>query len=161
MSKESAMSGRVAARLKELNLTLPDAPAPVANYVPAVRAGNVLYVSGQIPLEGGKPQFVGKLGRELGVDQGQQAARLCALNVLAQARAALGGDLDRIVRCVRVGGFVNCTPEFTDQPQVVNGASDLFVAVLGEAGRHARAAVGCASLPRGVAVEVEAAFEVS
>ena len=155
------MSGRVAARLKELNLTLPDAPAPVANYVPAVRAGSILYVSGQIPLEGGKPQFVGKLGRDIGIEQGQQAARLCALNVLAQARAALGGDLDRIVRCVRVGGFVNCTPDFTDQPQIVNGASDLFVAVLGEAGRHARAAVGVASLPRGVAVEVEAAFEVS
>jgi enamine deaminase RidA (YjgF/YER057c/UK114 family) len=155
------MPGRVAARLQELNLTLPDAPAPVANYVPAARAGNMLYVSGQIPLEGGKPQFVGKLGRELGVEQGQQAARLCALNVLAQARAALAGDLDRVVRCVRLGGFVNCTPEFTDQPQVVNGASDLFVAVLGDAGRHARAAVGCASLPRGVAVEVEAVFEVS
>jgi enamine deaminase RidA (YjgF/YER057c/UK114 family) len=155
------MSGRVAARLKELNVTLPDAPAPVANYVPAVRCGNTLYVSGQIPLEGGKPQFIGKLGRELGVEQGQQAARLCALNVLAQARAALGGDLDRVVRCVRVGGFVNCTPEFTEQPQVVNGASDMFVTVLGDAGRHARAAVGCASLPRGVAVEVEAVFEVS
>jgi enamine deaminase RidA (YjgF/YER057c/UK114 family) len=155
------MSGRVAARLKELDVILPDAPAPVANYVPAVRSGNTLYVSGQIPLEGGKPQFIGKLGGALGVEQGQQAARLCALNVLAQARAALGGDLDRVVRCVRVGGFVNCTPEFTEQPQVVNGASDLFVAVLGDAGRHARAAVGCASLPRGVAVEVEAVFEVS
>lgn len=155
------MSGRVAARLKELNLALPDAPAPVANYVPAVRSGNTLYVSGQIPLEGGKPQFIGRLGREFGVEQGQQAARLCALNVLAQARTALDGELDRIVRCVRVGGFVACTPEFTDQPQVVNGASDLFVAVLGDAGRHARAAVGCASLPRGVAVEVEAVFEVS
>lgn len=155
------MSGRVDARLKELNLALPDAPAPVANYVPAVRSGNVLYVSGQIPLEGGKPQFIGRLGREFGVEQGQQAARLCALNVLAQARAALGGDLDRVVRCVRVGGFVSCTPEFTDQPQVVNGASDLFVAVLGDAGRHARAAVGVASLPRGVAVEIEAVFEVS
>jgi enamine deaminase RidA (YjgF/YER057c/UK114 family) len=155
------MSGRIAARLKELALALPDAPAPVANYVPAVRAGSLLHVSGQIPLEGGKPQFIGKLGREFGVEQGQQAARLCALNVLAQAHAALGGDLDRVVRCVRVGGFVNCTPEFTDQPQVVNGASDLFVAVLGDAGRHARAAVGCASLPRGVAVEVEAVFEVS
>ena len=155
------MSGRVAARLKELDLALPDAPAPVANYVPAVRTGNQLVVSGQIPLEGGKPQFVGKLGRDLGIEQGQQAARLCALNVLAQARAALGGDLDRIVRCVRVGGFVNCTPDFNDQPQVVNGASDLLVAVLGDAGRHARAAVGVASLPRGVAVEVEATFEVS
>ena len=155
------MSGRVAARLKELDLALPDAPAPVANYVPAVRSGNVLYVSGQIPLEGGKPQFVGRLGREFTIEQGQQAARLCALNVLAQARAALGGDLDRVVRCVRVGGFVSCTPEFTDQPQVVNGASDLFVAVLGDAGRHARAAVGVAALPRGVAVEVEAVFEVT
>jgi enamine deaminase RidA (YjgF/YER057c/UK114 family) len=155
------MSGRIVARLKQLGLALPEAPAPVANYVPAARSGNVLYVSGQIPLEGGKPQFVGKLGREFTVEQGQQAARLCALNVLAQASAALGGDLDRVVRCVRVGGFVNCMPEFGDQPQVVNGASDLLVAVLGDAGRHARAAVGCASLPRGVAVEVEAVFEVS
>jgi enamine deaminase RidA (YjgF/YER057c/UK114 family) len=155
------MSGRIVARLKQLGLALPEAPAPVANYVPAARSGNVLYVSGQIPLEAGKPQFVGKLGREFTVEQGQQAARLCALNVLAQASAALGGDLDRVVRCVRVGGFVNCMPEFGDQPQVVNGASDLLVAVLGDAGRHARAAVGCASLPRGVAVEVEAVFEVS
>jgi len=155
------MSGRIVARLKQLGLTLPEAPAPVANYVPAARSGSVLYVSGQIPLEGGKPQFIGKLGREFTVEQGQQAARLCALNVLAQVSVALGGDLDRVVRCVRVGGFVNCMPEFGDQPQVVNGASDLFVAVFGDAGRHARAAVGCASLPRGVAVEVEAVFEVS
>lgn len=155
------MSGRIAARLKELNLVLPQASAPVANYVPAARCGNALYVSGQIPLEGGKPQFIGKLGREFGIEQGQQAARLCALNVLAQASAALGGDLDRVVRCVRVGGFVNSTPEFADQPQVVNGASDLLVAVLGDAGRHARSAVGCASLPRGVAVEIDAVFEVS
>jgi enamine deaminase RidA (YjgF/YER057c/UK114 family) len=155
------MSGRIAARLKQLNLALPEGPAPVANYVPAVRSGNLLFISGQIPLQGGKPQFIGKLGREFKIEEGQQAARLCALNILAQASAALGGDLDRVTRCVRVGGFVNSTPEFGDQPQVVNGASDLFVAVLGDAGRHARAAVGCASLPRGVAVEVEAVFEVS
>ncbi len=155
------MPGRIAARLKELNLALPESPAPAANYVPAVRSGNLLFIAGQIPIQGGKPQFIGKLGREFKIDDGQLAARLCALNVLAQANAALGGDLDRISRCVRVGGFVNSTPEFTDQPQVVNGASDLFVAVLGDAGRHARAAVGCVSLPRGVAVEVEAVFEVS
>jgi enamine deaminase RidA (YjgF/YER057c/UK114 family) len=155
------MSGRIAARLKQLNLALPEGPAPVANYVPAVRSGNLLFVSGQIPLQGGKPQFIGKLGREFKIEEGQQAARLCALNILAQASTALGGDLDRVLRCVRVGGFVNSTPEFGDQPQVVNGASDLLVAVLGDAGRHARAAVGCASLPRGVAVEVEAVFEVS
>jgi enamine deaminase RidA (YjgF/YER057c/UK114 family) len=155
------MSGRVAARLKELNLTLPDGPAPAANYVPATRSGNLLFIAGQIPVQGGKPQFIGKLGREFKTEDGQQAARLCALNILAQASKALDGDLDRIVRCLRVGGFVNSMPEFTDQPQVVNGASDLLVAVLGDAGRHARAAVGCASLPRGVAVEVEAMFEVS
>jgi enamine deaminase RidA (YjgF/YER057c/UK114 family) len=155
------MSGRIAARLKDLNLVLPDGPAPAANYVPAVRSGNLLFIAGQIPVQDGKPQFIGKLGRELKVEEGQQAARLCALNVLAQARKALDGDLDRVVRCVRVVGFVNATPDFTDHPQVVNGASDLFVAVLGDAGRHARAAVGCASLPRGVAVEVEATFEVA
>jgi enamine deaminase RidA (YjgF/YER057c/UK114 family) len=155
------MPGRVAARLKELNLALPDAPAPVANYVPAVRAGNVLYISGQIPLEGGKPQFIGKLGRELSVEQGQQAARLCALNVLAQARTALGGDLDRVVRCVKLGGFVNSTPDFTQHPEVINGASELMIEVLGDAGRHARFAVGAPTLPMGTSVEIDAVFEIA
>ncbi|MBV8537008.1 MAG: RidA family protein [Alphaproteobacteria bacterium] len=155
------MAGKIDARLKELGITLPEAPMPVANYVPSVRSGNLLFVSGQVPMEGGKPQFIGKVGREFKIEEGQKAARLCALNVIAQVRAALGGDLDRVKRCVRVGGFVNCTPEFGDQPQVINGASDLFVQVFGDAGKHARAAVGVSALPRGVAAEVEAVFEVA
>jgi enamine deaminase RidA (YjgF/YER057c/UK114 family) len=154
------MTGPISARLKELSITLPDAPAPAANYVPTVLSGRLLFVAGQITLQDGKPQFIGKLGREFNIEQGQQAARLCALNVLAQVARALDGNLERVVRCVRVGGFVNCTPEFNDHPLVVNGASDFFVDVLGDAGRHARSAVGCASLPRGVATEVEAVFEV-
>lgn len=154
------MAGKIDARLKELNITLPEAPMPAANYVPFVRSGNQLFIAGQIPMEGGKPQFVGKLGREFKIDDGQKAARLCALNVIAQARAALGGDLDKVKRCVRVGGFVNSMPEFGDQPQVINGASDVIVQIFGDAGKHARAAVGVAALPRGVATEVEAIFEV-
>jgi len=154
------MAGKIEARLKELGITLPEAPMPAANYVPFVRSGNLLFISGQIPMEGGKPQFVGKLGREFKIEDGQKSARLCALNVIAQVRAAVG-DLDKVRRCVRVGGFVNGTPEFTDQPQVVNGASDVIVEVFGDAGKHARAAVGVASLPRGVATEVEAVFEVA
>jgi len=155
------MSGKIDARLAELGITLPQATAPIANYVPYTISGNIVVVSGQVSVRDGKPEFVGKLGAGVTVEDGQQAARLCALNVLAQASKALDGDLDRVVRCLRVGGFVNSTPEFTEHPQVVNGASDLLVAVLGDAGRHARAAVGCSSLPRGVAVEVEAIFEVA
>ncbi len=155
------MAGKIDARLKELDITLPEAPMPAANYVPFVRSGNLVFIAGQIPMEGGKPQFIGKLGREFKIEDGQKAARLCALNVIAQVRAALGGDLDKVRRCVRVGGFVNGTLEFTDQPQVVNGASDVIVQIFGDAGKHARAAVGVASLPRGVATEVEAVFEVS
>ena len=154
------MAGKVEARLKELGIVLPAAPAPAANYVPWVVSQGMAFIAGQIPIQDGKPTFVGKLGREFTIEQGQQAARLCALNVLAQLKAACGGDLDKAVRCAKVGAFVNCTPEFHDQPQVVNGASDLFVAVLGEAGKHARFAVGVPSLPRGVAVEVDAVFEL-
>lgn len=155
------MAGKIDARLKELGITVPEGVAPAGNYVPAVRSGNLVFVAGQIPLEGGKPQFIGKLGREFQVEDGQKAARLCAINIVSQLRAALGGDLDKVKRIVRVGGFVNAVPDFTDQPQVVNGASDLLVQIFGEAGKHARAAVGVSSLPRGVAVEVEAVAEVS
>ena len=155
------MAGKIDARLKELGITLPEAPMPAANYVPFVRSGNLVFIAGQIPMEGGKPQFIGKLGREFKIEDGQKAARLCALNVIAQVRAALGGDLDKVRRCVRVGGFVNGTPDFLDQPQVINGASDVIVQIFGDAGKHARAAVGVASLPRGVATEVEAIFEVA
>lgn len=155
------MSGKIDARLKELGITLPQAPMPAANYVPFVRSGTLLFIAGQIPMEGGKPQFIGKLGREFKIEDGQKAARACALNVIAQARAALGGDLDKVKRCVRVGGFVNSTPDFGDQPEVINGASDVIVQIFGDAGKHARAAVGVGALPRGVATEVEAIFEVA
>lgn len=155
------MAGKIEARLKTLGITLPEGPAPAANYVPAVRSGNLLFVAGQVPVKDGKDQVVGKLGREVSLEQGQLAARICAVNIIAQAKTALGGDLDRVVRCVRLGGFVNAAPEFTDHPKVINGASDLMVEVFGEAGRHARAAVGCGSLPRNVAVEIDAVFEVS
>jgi len=146
--------------LAELGLELPEVPAPVANFLPYVTIDGRVYVSGQIPLVDRKPAFVGKLGRDVTVADGREAARICALYVLAAVRAACGGELDRVVRCVRLGGFVNCTPEFGEQPEVMNGASDLIVAVLGERGRHARAAVGVSSLPKGVAVEVDAIFEI-
>lgn len=155
------MSGRIDARLRELGIELPRPTAPVANYVPYTITGNVVVVSGQITLWGGKVEYVGKLGREISVADGQKAARLCALNILTHLKTACGGDLDRVKRVLRLGGFVNCTPEFTDQPQVVNGASDLMVDVFGEAGKHARAAVGVVSLPLGVAVEVETMVEIA
>jgi enamine deaminase RidA (YjgF/YER057c/UK114 family) len=147
--------------LADLGLTIPDLPVPVANFVPYVVTGKLVYVSGQIPLREGKVAFVGKLGRDVTVEEGKEAARICALYILAAVRHACGGDLDRVVRCVRLGGFVNSTPDFTDQPEVMNGASDLVVAVLGDRGRHARAAVGVSSLPRGVAVEADAIFEIA
>ena len=155
------MPGKVDARLAELGIVLPSPAAPAANYVPTVRSGNLVFVAGQVTFDAqGKPQFIGKLGREFDVAQGQQAARLCGINILAQMKAALGGDLDRVARCVRVGGFVNAVPDLTDHPKVINGASDLLVQVLGDAGKHARAAIGVGSLPLGVACEVEAVFEV-
>ena len=155
------MAGRVEKRLKELGIELPAVTAPVANYVPFVISGNLLFIAGQIPLKDGELQHVGKVGAGLGVEEGQKAARLCALNLLAQAKAARGGDLDRIRRCVKVTGYVNCAPDFTDIPTVINGASDLLVEVLGDAGRHARVAIGAGSLPRGVAAEVDAIFEIA
>ena len=155
------MAGRIDSRLKELAIELPEAPAPVANYVPYVVTGNLVFISGQIPLQDGKIISVGTLGRDLEVADGQAAARLCALNVLAQLKVACGGELDRVERCVRLGGFVNGTPDFGQQPQVMNGASDLMVEVFGEAGRHARFAVGAGTLPGGASVEVEAVFEIA
>lgn len=154
------MAGKIDARIAELQIELPEAGNPLANYVPTVRSGHLLFVSGQICQWNGERRFLGKVGREISVEQGQEAARLCGLNILAQVRQTLDGDLDRIVRCVRLGGFVNSAPDFTQQPQVVNGCSDLMVAVLGDAGRHARAAVGVNALPGDVAVEVDAIFEV-
>ena len=153
------MAGTIDARLNELGITLPDAPAPAANYVPFVQSGKLIFVSGQISQgEGGL--IKGKLGADMDVPAGAEAARRCGLSLIAQAKAALGGDLDRIARVVKLTGFVNSTPDFTDQPKVINGCSDLMVEVFGEAGRHARAAVSAPALPLGVAVEIEAIFEV-
>ncbi|MDH5454068.1 MAG: RidA family protein [Paracoccaceae bacterium] len=153
------MTGNIDARLDELGLTLPDAPAPAANYVPYVQTGNLVFVSGQIS-QGPDGLIKGRLGDNMDVPDGAEAAKRCGLSLLAQARVACGGDLDRIVRVVKLTGFVNSTPDFVDQPKVINGCSDLMVAVLGDAGRHARAAVSAAALPLGVAVEIEAIFEV-
>ena len=155
------MAGKIETRLKELGINLPVPPAPVASYVPYVVSGNLVTISGQVTIDNGQLKYVGKVGADISLDDGIAAARLCAINVLAQAKAACGGDLDRIQRCVRVGVFVNATPDFTQHPEVANGASDLFVSVLGPAGKHARAAVGAGSLPRGVACEVEAIFEIA
>lgn len=148
------------ARLSELGLTLPQAAAPAANYVPYVQSGNLVFVSGQITLENGDLKFVGRVGEDFTTEQAYEAAKLCGLNLIAQVKAACGGDLDRVTRVVRLGGFVNCTPDFTDQPKVINGASDLMAEVFGDAGKHARAAVGVNSLPLGVAVEVDGVFEI-
>jgi enamine deaminase RidA (YjgF/YER057c/UK114 family) len=149
------MNGKVEARLQSLGIVLPAAPNPVANYVPSCVAGNLLFISGQISRDADGTVTKGRLGAELTVEQGRAAARLAALNVLAQVKAALG-ELDRVAQVVRLTGFVSATPEFTDHPQVVNGASDLMVEVLGDKGRHTRAAVGVSSLPMGCAVEVDA-----
>lgn len=147
-------------RLAELGVILPDAPAPAANYVPFVRVGEVVYISGQISRTG-TTLLTGKLGLDLDVAQGAEAAKACAIAILSQVRTACGGDWSRFRRMVKLVGFVNSTADFTEQPKVINGASDFLVSVLGEAGRHARSAVSAASLPLGVAVEIEAVFEIA
>jgi len=155
------MAGRIEARLKELGIEIPPAPAPAANYVPWTIAGDLVFVAGQVPFVNGELKHRGKLGRDLTVEQGREVARICALNVIAQVKAACGGDLDRVKRCVKVLGFVASADDFERMPEVVNGASDLFVEVFGDAGRHARSAVGTNALPRGVPVEIEAIFEIA
>ncbi|MBN9562675.1 MAG: RidA family protein [Alphaproteobacteria bacterium] len=154
------MPSRVEQKLQELGISLPAPAAPLANYVPYVVTGNLVVVSGQGPAIDGKVAFTGKVGEAHSVEQGQQAARLCMVNVLAQLRAACGGDLDRVRRVVRLGGFVAAPASFTQHAQVMNGASDLAVAVFGDAGRHARSTVGVPSLPADFAVEVEGMFEI-
>jgi enamine deaminase RidA (YjgF/YER057c/UK114 family) len=154
------MPSHIERRLRELGIELPQPSAPGANYVPFVRTGSLLVITGQLAQWNGERRYIGKLGREYGVEEGQKAARLCALNLIAHARSALGGDLDKIARTVRLAGYVNGTPEFTAHSQVMNGASDLFVEIFAEAGRHTRIAVGVNALPYDVAVEVEAMFEV-
>ena len=149
----------IESRLAELGVALPDAPAPAANYVAFVQSGSLVHVSGQIAMDADGP-VKGKLGDTMTVDQGAAAARLCAISLLAQLKAACDGDLDRLVRVVKLTGFVNSTPDFTDQPKVINGASDFMVETLGESVRHARSAVSAAALPLGVAVEIEGLFEI-
>jgi enamine deaminase RidA (YjgF/YER057c/UK114 family) len=155
------MPTMIESRLAELGIELPAAAAPAANYVPYVRSGNQVIISGQLPMQDGEVAVTGKLGADVDLATGQAAARLCAINILAQLRNALDGNFSRVVRCVRLGGFVACTPDFTDQPKVINGASDLMVGVLGDAGRHARVAVGAPVLPLNAAVEIDAIFEVA
>lgn len=154
------MSETISGRLAELGHTMPVPAAPAGNYVGWVRSGNLVHVSGQLPMRDGQVAYAGTLGDNVSVETGQEAAQLCALNVFAQLSAAVNDDLSKVVRCVRLGGFVSATPDFSQHPQVINGASDFVVQVLGEKGKHARAAVGVASLPANVAVEVEALFEV-
>lgn len=151
---------KIEARLAELGVSLPVAAAPAANYLPYVISGNQVFVSGQIS-QNADGLIKGKIGAELTVEDGAAAAKACAISLLAQLKAATGGDIDRMVRLVKLVGFVNSTADFTDQPKVINGASDFFVEALGDAGRHARSAVSAASLPFGVAVEIEAIFEIA
>ena len=153
------MSSRIDARLKALGIELPNPNKPVANFVPCVQTGNLLFVSGQVTAWNGEYKYVGKVGRDISLEDAQKAARVCALNVIAHARAHLG-DLDRVTRFVMVQGFVNAIPEFTDHPRVINGASDVLVEIFGEAGKHARFALGAGSLPFNVAVEIAAVLEV-
>lgn len=154
------MASNVEQQLKKLGYDLPAVTMPAANYVPCTVVGNQVIVSGQLPMKDGKPMGIGKLGKDVSLEEGQEVARQCALNILAHLRNACGGDLDRVKRCLRLGVFVNSTDSFTDQPKVANGASDLMVAVFGEGGKHARFAVGVSQLPFGVSVEVDGTFEI-
>lgn len=147
-------------RLKALGIELPNATPPAYTYVPYVRTGNLVYISGQVPQWNGERRFIGKLGREFEVEQGREAARLCAMNLIAQLAPAIEGDLDNLVQFVNVRGFVNSTPEFLLHPQVINGASDFLVEIFGAAGRHSRTALGVSALPSDVAVEIDAIVEV-
>ncbi|MCX7344375.1 MAG: RidA family protein [Alphaproteobacteria bacterium] len=153
--------GLIDKRLAELGITLPTPAKPVANYVPWVRTGNLVFISGQGPLSDGNILHQGRLPDTVSIEDGQKSARLCAVNVIAQLREALGGDLDRVTRVVKLVGFVNAAPDFADHPKIINGASDLMVEVFGDKGRHARSAVGSPSLPFNISVEVEAIIEVA
>jgi len=154
------VSNKIESRLTELGIALPVPGNPVANFVPFVIAGGLVFMSGQLPRAEGKLAYVGKLGRDVNVEQGQAAARLCALHLLAQLKIACGGDLDRVVRCVRLTGFVNSDPEFKNHPAVIKGASDVMTQIFGDRGKHARTAVGVAALPGNASVEVEGIFQI-
>ena len=147
-------------RLKELNIVIPDAPAPVGAYVAYKKAGNLIFISGQLPIDLKGNMIKGKIGKDISLEEGQKAAKLCIINVLAQAKKAVDGDLNKIKNCVKITGFVNSTEDFIDQPKVINPASELLSAVFGDSGKHARAAVSTNSLPLGVAVEIDAIFEI-
>ncbi|MEM7424933.1 MAG: RidA family protein [Pseudomonadota bacterium] len=154
------MMGQIDDRLSELGIELAEPAAPVANYVGYVVSGNLVFVSGQVTLDNGEFKFIGKVGQDLSVEEGAKAARLCGINILAQVKDACGGDLDRVKRVVKLGGFVNAGPDFTQHPQVINGCSDLMVDVFGDKGKHARFALGAGSLPLNVAVEIDAVVEI-
>jgi enamine deaminase RidA (YjgF/YER057c/UK114 family) len=155
------MTGTIDAHLSKIGLTIPGAAAPAANYVPYTIVGNLVYVSGQVPFVDGKITYQGKVGSHFTIEEAADCAKICALNIIAQVKAACDGDLDRVVQCVKLGGFVNCIDGFADQPKVINGASNLMVDVFGDKGRHARFAVGANALPLNVAVEIDAIFEIS
>ena len=154
------MSETIASRLADRGIELPEAAAPAANYLPYVQTGNAVYISGQLPLKDGKLVATGLCGKDVDTEAGAKAAEICAINILAQAKAALGGDLQKVARVVKITGFVASTPDFTEQHLVLNGASNLIADILGEPGKHSRAAVGVASLPLNAAVEIEAVIEV-
>jgi len=154
------MTNPMEQKLAALNIILPPSVMPAANYVPYTVSGNQVFVSGTLPMKDGKPQDIGKLGKEFTIEQGQQTAKLCGINILAHLKAACGGDLSRVKKVIRLGVFVNSAAGFTDQPKVANGVSDMMVEIFGEAGKHARFAVGVSELPFGVAVEVDGTFEI-
>ena len=154
------MTQSISDRLNELGITLPDAPAPAANYVPFIQTGKLLFISGQVPMVNGAILLTGKVGADVSVETAQQQARICAINILAQINAATGGDLSQVKQIVKLGGFVACADDFTNQPEVINGASDLMADLFGSAGQHARFAVGTNALPRGVCVEIDAVVEL-
>lgn len=153
------MTGKITQKLTELGITLPEPPAPAGNYVPAVITGNLIFISGQLPFGPNGIEFIGKVGAEVTMEEAQAAARLCAINMLAHIDKTLAGGLDAVTRCVKLGGFVAATPDFIYHPQVINGASDLMAEIFGEAGKHARFAVGLATLPLNAPVEVDGVFE--
>lgn len=155
------MAGEIEARLNELGIELPEAPGAAANYVPYVVTGNLVFVAGQVPFVDGELKYLGQVGKDIALEEAQAAARVCGLNLIAQVKAACDGDLDRVVRCVKLGGFVNSSDGFDRQPWVINGASDLIAEVFGDKGRHARFAVGANALPLGVSVEIDAVFEIA
>lgn len=154
------MAGKIESRLAEMGIVIPEPPVPVASYLPYVVTGNLVVVAGQVTLEDGQVKYVGRLGDDISLEEGEAATRLCALNVLSQVKAACSGDLDRVKQVVRLNAFFNSTPDFLDHPRVMNAASDLMAEIFGESGKHTRVGVGVSSLPLGVPVELDGVFEI-